>query len=371
MRDFVNLVVDLDERLDVALGSAVAEIDIGLADRIDETTLAWIDETFGGSWSSEAHAGANVVARREGRPVGFATYDPRGLRFAWLRGLATARDVGIFGPFGVAPEERGREIGRALLLLALAALRARGYSRALIPAVGDERLIRYYAEIAGARVAERFEAAAWSKPRPRALVMASGSGTNLQAVLDRSRDGSLPIDVVGLVANDARAHAIERARAVGVPAIHVLPWKRAERTRAQYDTELLEAVADVAPDLVLLLGWMHLLDEPFVRAFPHLLNVHPAFLPLDPERDDVGMPDGTRLPAFRGAHAVRDAIAAGSAWTGATLHAVTPATDRGPVLTRKPLRLLPGEDEAAALARLHPIEHDLVAAGIRRWLYER
>ncbi|HTX59045.1 MAG TPA: formyltransferase family protein, partial [Verrucomicrobiae bacterium] len=132
-----------------------------------------------------------------------------------------------------------------------------------------------------------------------------------------------------------------------------------------------EAVALERPDLVLLLGWMHLLAEPFVRTFPGLLNIHPAFLPLDPARDDVVAPDGARIAAFRGARAVRDAIAAGSPWTGATLHAVTPQTDRGPVLARRPMRLSPTDDEETALARLHPLEHEVVAAGIRRWLFER
>jgi len=364
-----NLVVDLDERFDVA-AAAPAGIELGAAS-IDDATLAWIDETFGGWWSSEAFAGANVVARRAGRTVGFATYDARDFRYAWLAGAAREPGTGIFGPFGVAPDERGGELGRVLLHRALAGLRERGYSRALIPAVGDERLIRFYADAADARVAERFEKRALMGPRVRALVMASGSGTNLQAVLDRSRDGSLPLDVAAVVVNVPGAYALERARAAHVPSIFELPWRRLERTRAEYDAELLEVVRAENPDLVLLLGWMHLLGEPFVRAFPNLLNVHPAFLPLDPARDDVGVPDGSRIPAFRGAHAVRDAFAAGSAWIGATVHVVTPATDRGPVLARKPLRLLEGESQADALARLHPIEHELVAAGIRRWLYER
>ena len=59
---------------------------------------------------------------------------------------------------------------------------------------------------------------------------------------------------------------------------------------------------------MLLLGWMHLLSDSFVRAFPQMLNLHPAFLPLDPRRDDVVMPDGTQMPAFRGPRAVRDAL---------------------------------------------------------------
>ena len=139
-----------------------------------------------------------------------------------------------------------------------------------------------------------------------------------------------------------RAYAIERARAAGVAGVHVVEWRRKEEMRAQYDERLLEAVRSERPDLVLLLGWMHLLSDAFVAAFPEMLNLHPAFLPLDPSCDDVGLPDGTRIAAFRGPRAVHDALAAGSRWVGATVHRVTPATDRGPVLARKPLRVEAG-----------------------------
>jgi len=122
---------------------------------------------------------------------------------------------------------------------------------------------------------------------------------------------------------------------------------------------------------VLLLGWMHLLEPSFLDAFAQMLNVHPAFLPLEPARDSVGMPDGVTIRAFRGARAVRDALAANSPWVGASVHAVTADTDRGRVLARKPLRVIAGEEEDALLARLHPIEHQLVAIAIKRWLYER
>ncbi len=128
---------------------------------------------------------------------------------------------------------------------------------------------------------------------------------------------------------------------------------------------------DANPELVLLLGWMHLLEPAFVDAFATTLNVHPAFLPLDPSADDVGMPDGTVIPAFRGARAVADALAADAPWIGASVHAVTAQTDRGAIYVRKPLRIDPAEDEAQVLARLHPIEHRLVEGGIRRWLNER
>jgi phosphoribosylglycinamide formyltransferase 1 len=368
--DLVNLIVELDDRW-VSSPEAPPGSELAIETPADDRTLAWIDETFGGSWSSEAYAGSNVVARRAGAPVGFASFDVKRLRFAWLRGLARERDVGLFGPFGVTREERASGLGQHLLARALGALRERGYTRALIAAVGEERLIRYYVDTVGAQVAERFDRAALLGPRARALVMASGDGSNFQAVIDAAREGSLPLDLVALVSNNPQARAIERARDAGIGSIDVLPWNRTEETRDAYDARLFDVVASQRPELVLLLGWMHLLPESFVRAFPNALNIHPAFLPLDPQRDEVVLPDGTSMPAFRGPRAVRDALAAGSDWTGATLHRVTPATDRGPVLVRKPMRIAAAEAQADVMERLHRIEHQLVTAGITRWLYER
>jgi phosphoribosylglycinamide formyltransferase-1 len=362
---FRNLVVDLNKQLDGEPPAGV-EIDAG-----DERALAWIDDVFGGSWSSEAFAGTTLVARRNGAPVGFATFDPRGLRFAWLNGISREPDVGVFGPFGVAPEARGAGIGRALLVRALSGLRARGYVRAVIPAVGDARLERYYVEMAGARVAEEFEPSQLYRAGRRVLVMASGNGSNFQAVLDASRAGTLPVEVVALLVSDPKAYAIERARAAAMDAVGIVAWDRRTESRATYDQRLLHAAQASQPDLVMLLGWMHLLAPEFVASFPEIVNLHPAFLPLDSTRDDVVMPDGASIPAYRGAHAVRDALAASSEWVGATLHRVTAATDRGAVVARKPLRVEPGEEEAHLMERVHALERGVVASGIARWLYER
>ncbi|HKE36667.1 MAG TPA: GNAT family N-acetyltransferase [Candidatus Baltobacteraceae bacterium] len=338
----------------------------------EERTLAWIDDEFGGSWSSEAFVGGNVVARDDaGAPIGFATYDPQGLRFRWLRGLAKEPGVGIFGPIGVTEGERRNGLGTELLLAALGKLRERGYSRALIAAVGEKETIDWYRHAAKAEIAERYDAAALAPRRPRVSVMVSGSGTNLQSVLDRSRSGELPIDVVAVVSNCGKAYALERARNAGVSSVRVVTWKRKEEARDAYDLRLLEEVRADNPDLVLMLGWMHLLSEPFVRAFPSLLNLHPAFLPLDPARDDVVLPDGTTMPAYRGPDAAGDALREGRRWVGATVHAVTPATDRGPVIARKPLRVDAHESHEDVMQRLHPVEHALVATAIRRWIYER
>ncbi len=371
----VNLIVDLDERFNEgARARAVATI-AGAGCTFEErrgaadATLAWIDEAFGGAWSGEAHAGSNVVALRGGRAVGFATYEPEHLGYRWLRGVATQPGVGIFGPFGVDASERGGPLGGALLDAALCGLRARGYRRALIPAVGEERLQRYYAERVGARVVERFALRDEGAERIRTVVMASGSGTNFQSVLELARAGTLPLEIASLVCNKPSAFAIERARVAKVPA-RVVAWERASESREAYDARLLETIANERPQLLLLLGWMHLLSPAFLETFPDAINVHPAYLPFEPTRDDVGLADGSVIPAFRGAHAVRDAIAAGSAWSGVSVHMVTAQADRGPILVRMPLYIA-GLPEAQVLERLHALEHDLVPRGIMRWINER
>jgi phosphoribosylglycinamide formyltransferase 1 len=376
----INLLVDLDERFanDAAARERITRAGYGITvgAGTHDATLAWIDETFGGAWSSEVAVAGCALATRDGAAAGFAAYDPVGLRYAWLRGIAREPDVGIFGPFGVAPTLRGSftlapqgdSLGSSLLQIALCGLRARGYRRGVIAATSD-KLLPYYQRHVNARVVERYDPRSFTPAPVRTVVLASGSGTNFQAVIDRVAEG-LPLELVALVSNRPGAFAIERARRAGIPAI-VLPWERGAQSRTEYDRALLEAVTRYQPQLVLLLGWMHLLEPAFVDAFPEMLNVHPAFLPLDPARDSVGMPDGVTIPAFRGARALRDALAANSPWVGASVHEVTADTDRGRVLARKPLRVSTGEEEDAVLARLHPIEHQLVAAAIRRWLFER
>lgn len=373
----VNLLVDLRqpqfgaEALARALrGMEAAGYSVERAAPGSDAFLAWLDDAFGGTWSSEAFAGSSVIARSGDRFAGFASYDPKGLRFSWLRGLGTQEGVGIFGPFGVAQDDRGAGIGPHLLVAALASLREAGYLQALIPAVGHEKLVQYYAQHAGARVAERFEKSRWKDRRYRTLVMASGSGTNFQSAIDRAADGTLPLELVMLVSNKSSAYALERARAANVPAV-ALPWDRKAQTREQYDRALFELVQREQPELLLLLGWMHVLPDRFCAQFPHMINIHPAFLPLDQTKDEVSFPDGTVTPAFRGAHAVRDALDWGSRWIGASAHLVTLEADRGPVLVRKPLPIQAGETQEKIMERLHPVEHRVVSGGIMRWVYER
>lgn len=375
--ELVNLVADLSgEQFTIkglartlrAIASAGFEVE-----RVapgEKRFFSWIDHEFGGFWSAEAFAGKSIVAKKGNRFAGFATYDAQGLKFSWLRGLGSQEGVGIFGPFGVGGEFRGSKLGPLLYLAALGSLREAGYAQGLIAAVGSDKLIAYYEQHAGARVAERFDRSRWRSKKHRAVVLASGEGTNLQSVIDGAAAGSLPLDIVALVTNNPRARAIERARAANIPAV-VLPWDRKAQLRPDYDAQLSEVVRRAEPDLVLLLGWMHLLDDRFVAEFPETINIHPAFLPLMEGSDEVVFPDGSSTPAFRGANAVRDALAWGSRWSGASAHRITLETDRGAVLARKPLALNPGETEEAILKRLHPLEHQVLALAIMRWVYER
>ena len=336
--------------------------------RTPEPLLSWIDAEFGGTWSSEAAAGGIWVAEDASGRLGFAAFDPRGLAFFWLRHWRQKPGVGIFGPFGLVERARRTGLGATLLRAALFSLRERGYRQALIPLVSEGPLVAYYERETGARVVESVDLRRGEK-KWRVTILASGNGSNFEAVVERANAGEIPFDVQALVVNRGDALALERAKRLGVAAC-LVAWRRGEESRESYDARLLETVVATEPDLVVLLGWMHVLSAGFVARFPQLLNLHPAFLPLDPALDAVTMPDGSVIRAFRGAQSVDDALAAGSGWIGATVHRVGVAVDRGDVLARAPLRALEGEPRQALDARLHTLEHEVVVNALRRWAWE-
>ncbi len=371
----VNLLAVLDEERHgtVALARAHAAasragVRLRRVDEPDERLAAWIDLHFAPSWwSSEVRAGSAWVAEHDSEIAGFAAFGARDLRFRWLRSYRDRDDVGIFGPYGVAPAFRGSGVGDPLLAAALCGLHESGYRYALIPAVSGERLIEMYEQRTGAVVVDEY---GYDVPRVRATILASGAGTNARNVLERTRAGELPLDIAAVVCNHAQAGVLDAARSFGVPA-KTVTWDRAKEDRGAYDERLLEVVASTEPELVLLLGWMHLLAPAFLRHFPETINLHPAFLPLDPAADQTVAPDGTVIPALRGAHALRDAVRAGLAWTGASVHHVTVHTDRGDVLVRTPLAVGDATDEDALREKVRPVEFAAVASAIRRWTFER
>jgi len=337
--------------------------------RAPEPLLSWIDAEFGGTWSSEAAAGGVWIAEDSDERLGFAAFDPRGLGFFWLRYWRQKSGVGIFGPFGLIERARKTGLGGTLLRAALFSLRERGYRQALIPLVCDQKLVDYYEREAGARVVESVDLRRGEK-KWRATILASGNGSNFEAVVERAKAGEIPLEVQKLVVSRADAFALERAKRLGVDA-SVVAWNRGVESREAYDARLLDAVAATEPDVVVLLGWLHVLSAGFVARFSQLINLHPAFLPLDPVLDSVTMPDGSVIRARRGASAVDDALAAGAGWIGATVHRVGVAVDRGDVLARAPLRLVAGEPREALDVRLHSLERDVVETALRRWGWEQ
>ncbi len=202
-------------------------------------------------------------------------------------------------------------------------------------------------------------------------VLASGQGTNLQAVIEAARTKALPLDLRLVVSDKPDAFALQRAQAAGIPTT-VCIFDRALANRAAYALTVASHMQRSGARLVLLLGWMHVFAKEFLGVgFEGVLNLHPAYLPEDPSADAVTFPDGWSSPVFRGPHALRDAIAAKARYAGASLMQITPDIDRGPVLARQAMPLHPGESEAAARERLHHIERDVVREGIARWLESR
>ncbi|GAP12949.1 phosphoribosylglycinamide formyltransferase, formyltetrahydrofolate-dependent [Longilinea arvoryzae] len=187
----------------------------------------------------------------------------------------------------------------------------------------------------------------------RLVVLISGSGTNLQAILDACKEGSLHAGVAAVISNRREAYGLERARQAGVPALAVP--KRKEVDRRDYDRALADQVAEFEPDWIVLAGWLRLLSMEFLGRFPgRVVNIHPA-LP------------GT----FPGLDAIERAYAA---WqrgeidhSGVMVHLVPDeGVDAGPVLGQERIDFQPGEPLESFEARVHELEHRLYVDTLRR-----
>lgn len=176
-------------------------------------------------------------------------------------------------------------------------------------------------------------------------MLASGSGTNLQALLD-AYPGN-----VAVVAGDRRdAFAFKRARLAGVPTEHVDPAGFA--SREAFDRELAGRVAAHGVELVVGAGYMRVLSPAFLERFPAVLNVHPSL-----------------LPEFRGLRAVERALEAGVEETGVTVHFMVEEVDAGPVVAQEAVPVLPGETKESLLGRLHPVEHRLLVRAVADYFW--
>jgi formyltetrahydrofolate-dependent phosphoribosylglycinamide formyltransferase len=179
------------------------------------------------------------------------------------------------------------------------------------------------------------------------VVLASGSGTTVQAILD---DPALRAHVVAAGTDVPGCPAMARARAAGLPTFAVS--LRDHPDRAAWNAALADTIAAYAPDLVVLAGFMRILGPSVVRRF-RIVNTHPAL-----------------LPQFPGAHAIRDALAAGAAITGVTVHWVDEGIDTGEVIAQVEVPVEAGDDEASLRARVQAAEKPLYVSTLKNLCQE-
>ena len=183
--------------------------------------------------------------------------------------------------------------------------------------------------------------------RVRLGVLVSGNGTNLQALIDASREADYPAEVAVVISNVATALALQRARQAGIPAEVVA--HKAFADRDAFERRLLEILSAHRVELVCLAGFMRLVGSTFLSAYPsRVLNLHPAL-----------------LPSFPGLHAVRQALEHGAKIAGCTVHFVDLGTDTGPIVAQAAVPVLSGDDEGALAARIHAEEHRLYPLAVR------
>ena len=192
------------------------------------------------------------------------------------------------------------------------------------------------------------------KPRPlRVVVLLSGSGTLLQAVLDAIKAGTLDAEIVAVGSDRTGAYGLERARAIGIPTfVHPL---RTGDDRVAWDVGLAELVTSYHPGLVVSAGFMKLVGEGFLARFgDRFINTHPAL-----------------LPSFPGAHAVRDTLAYGVKVTGCTVFVVDAGIDTGRIIAQEPVEVEPGDTEDTLHERIKVVERRMLVGAIERFATER
>ncbi len=178
----------------------------------------------------------------------------------------------------------------------------------------------------------------------RVAVLVSGSGSNLQALMDHPVVGPW---VVLAVSDRADAFALERARRRGVEAVFLDPALHPDR--ASFDRALLLTLRERDIGFVALAGYMRILGPEMVGAYAgRMLNLHPAL-----------------LPAFPGAHGIRDTLAWGAKVTGVTVHIVDEELDHGPIVSQESVSILPGDDEGSLAERIHEVEHRIYPEAVR------
>ncbi|KAI8579333.1 hypothetical protein K450DRAFT_242738 [Umbelopsis ramanniana AG] len=193
---------------------------------------------------------------------------------------------------------------------------------------------------------------------PRIVVLISGSGTNLQAIIDATQRGDLKAEIALVVSNKQAAYGLKRAEAAGIPTkvFSLKRFKDQGKSRVEFDVHVANSIAEYKPDLVVLAGWMHILSPEFLQVFPNnVINLHPA------------------LPGqFDGAHAIErayDAFKKGEITeTGVMVHKVIAAVDQGQVIMKEPVPIYSSDSLEDLENRIHSVEHGLIVKGAQAFL---
>ena len=201
-----------------------------------------------------------------------------------------------------------------------------------------------------------------NQPKLRVAVLISGSGSNLQALIDAVEQQHLPeVEIVLVISNKANAQGLQRALKHKIPAIY-LPWKN----RAEAEERAIALLDLFQADLIVLAGFMRILSAEMTARYPQrMINLHPALLP-DNGAKTYTTSDSTIIPAIRGLNVVQQALDLGLKVTGSTVHYVIPAVDAGPVICRAEAVIEPDDTEESLHEKLKALEHRLVVEAVRK-----
>eukprot|EP00127_Corallochytrium_limacisporum_P005404 Clim_evm16s204 gene=Clim_evmTU16s204 len=197
--------------------------------------------------------------------------------------------------------------------------------------------------------------------KPSIVVFVSGSGTNLQTIIDQVESGVLPVEITCVVSNRKAAFALERAKNAGIETMYLplLPFKKEGKTREEYDAHVAEKVLELKPDLCVLAGWMHVFSSAFLDKFENkVINLHPA---LPNEYDGVNAIE----------RAFNDWKDGKTKRSGVMVHYVIPAVDKGEAILTEEVPFKDDDTPEEFEERMHKVEHKLLPKAIHKLLCEK
>jgi len=184
-------------------------------------------------------------------------------------------------------------------------------------------------------------------------VLCSGTGTNLQAIIDAVNSGHIKAKIALVLSDNAGAYALTRAKNAGIETMVV--QKGGFKSREEYDREIIKRLKSKKIDVVVLAGFMRLLSGHFIREYENrILNIHPSL-----------------LPSFKGTHGIRDALRSGVKVTGPTVHFVVEDLDSGPIILQSPVEVKDDDTEESLLERVHSEEHKIYPKAIKLFVEGR